>query len=67
MSKPKYTMSRAAHAARKAASARAAAVRPAGKSWHTVRVDSATHEAIAAERQGTEGLGTTLRRKYGIQ
>jgi len=66
-SKRKYTMSPAAHDVRREASARAAELRPKGRAWHTVRVDSATHAAIQAERQGTEGLGATLRRKYGVK
>lgn len=67
MSPRKYTMSPAAHAVRKAASKAAAEVRPPGRGWHTVRVDSATHAAIIAERRGTEGLGAVIRRKYKIK
>jgi len=61
----KYTLSPAALAVRKAASKAAAEVRPPGRTWTTVKIDTATREAVAAQRKGREGLGATIRRKFG--
>lgn len=62
MSKSKYTMSPAAHAVRKAASAKAADVRPAGRTWHTVRIDSATLACIKFNQRPGESLANVIYR-----
>ena len=63
----KYTMSPAAHAVRKAASAKAAKARPPGKRWKTVSLDEALVQAIAATQHEGESLAAAIRRKYGIK
>lgn len=60
--KPTYTMSPKAHAVRKAASAKAAKLRPPGRTWRTVRVDDKTLTRIKAQRKGEESLADTVSR-----
>lgn len=60
----KYTMSKLAYAARKKASIKAAAVRPAGRVWRTVRIDSATLEKIEAARRDGESLNDVIGKHF---